>query len=101
MLSEAQASFRAGVALAQQGMLAEAVASLERSLELRPNNAEVHNELANVLFSQQNFDAARTHYQRTLQLEPGSAEANYNLANVYHQQGQFDEAVRHFREAIR
>jgi len=82
-------------------MLAEAVVSLERSLELRPNNAEVHNELANVLFLQQNFDAAKTQYQRVLQLEPGSAEANYNLANVFHQQGNFDEAVRHFREAIR
>jgi tetratricopeptide (TPR) repeat protein len=92
------------VALAQSeqlaGRLAEAVSAYRKVLAVRPDLAEAHNNLANVLEQQGEFDAAVTHYKHALDLKPSLFRAHNNLARVFRRQGQLDQAATHFKRSL-
>lgn len=88
-----------GKALLQTGALAEAIATYERIIALRPS-AEAHCNLANVFARSGRLDDAVTHFRRALTLKPDFVAAHNNLANALSGLGRPDEAIAHFQKAL-
>ena len=82
------------------GRLAEAAAAYRKILALRPDIAEAHNDLGNVLLSQGKLDEAAAQYERALALKPGLFQAHNNLGCIFQVQGKLDRAVAQFERAI-
>ncbi len=87
-------------ALAQRGRAPEAIAQLEKALEIAPDNPLVHNNLGVRLAKNGQDDKAIEHYRRALQLKPEYMEAHNNLGNALYRQEKFGEAVEEYREAL-
>jgi len=86
-----------GVALWSQGK--DALLSMQRSVELLPDDAEAHGNLGNVLrLRGQLQDAVRSH-RRALELNPLYAESHNNLGSVLQDLGLLDQAEAGFRRA--
>jgi Tfp pilus assembly protein PilF len=54
----------------------------EKALEVRPDFAEVHNNVGTLLAGRGQADAAIAHYRRALAIDPQFASARSNLALV-------------------
>jgi Flp pilus assembly protein TadD len=80
--------------------MAEAAAAYRRVLALRPDIAEVHNNLGVILKNQGRLDQAAAEYQQAIALKPDFVEACNNLGNVLRQQGQLDQAAARYQQAI-
>ena len=82
------------MALAQRehraGRLVEAAAAYHRILALRPDIAEVYNDLGIILAQQGKLDLALARFEQAVALRPDYAEAHYNLGNILMQQGKLD-----------
>lgn len=74
-----------------------AVAAYLRALNLSPNNAVVHGNLACVYYEQGLIDLAIDTYRRAIELQPNFPDAYCNLANALKEKGQ----VREFSYKIR
>jgi tetratricopeptide (TPR) repeat protein len=71
----------------------EAMAELNALLQLDPNSAFGHYNLAVLLAAQgDNSQAAREHFQRALEIEPDSVDARFGLAALAADQDQQNEA---------
>lgn len=70
-----------GIKVAQQGLWREAVYRWERAVELDPQYAAAHNNLAIAYESQGNFAKAKAAYERALELDPKNQfiRQNYDL----------------------
>ena len=99
------AELAALVALAERehraGRLAGAAAAYRKILALRPDAAEMHNHLGNVLLGQGQLDAAAAEYERASALKPDFFRAHPNLGNVLRQQGKLDQALAQVRASAR
>jgi len=88
-------------ALKDSGRPAEAVVYFNKSLELKPDSAEVHSNLGNALSKLGQTDEAIEHYKKALNLKPNFSDAHYNLALALARQGKTDEAIAEYRDALR
>jgi Flp pilus assembly protein TadD len=79
---QALASYDQAIRLFQQGRLQEAVHSLEQAIRFRPDFADAHCNLANILSYQGRLDEAVVSYRRALELVPHFTIAHSNLGNV-------------------
>ncbi|MBI4938222.1 MAG: tetratricopeptide repeat protein, partial [Nitrosomonadales bacterium] len=70
------------------------------ALALKPDYAEAHVNLGNVLQAQGKLDEAVESYRRALQSNPALADAHVNLGNALSEQGRLAEAVASYREAL-
>ena len=68
--------------LRELGKFEAAAASVERALQLAPDNAEAHNNLGHVLQELGRWGAAKRALTRAIGLAPDDAKAHVNLANV-------------------
>lgn len=84
-----------------ESLFAAAAEALARSLELEPQQAAAHYELANALRRLGRFNEAIEHLQQTLALDPAHAEANNNLGIFLAREGKHAEAAAHYLTAIR
>ena len=80
--------------------LAQAEASHRRAIELRPDFAEAHSDLGNVMREQGRQGEALQSYRAALGLKPDYAEAHYNLGNVFKEQSRFADAEASYRTAL-
>lgn len=71
-----------------------------RALMVQPNDANLHNNIANAYKALRVYDKAIEHYQHAIQLEPLYAQAHNNLASIYTLQNNYPQALSHYREAI-
>ena len=89
---------------------ANARASLEKAIELYPDNAEAHKIMADLEVSTQNWEAAKYHYDRAAQLSPTIARdvvrilegywtTNYNTAWTMISRGDYESAEQPLRIA--
>jgi tetratricopeptide (TPR) repeat protein len=89
-----------GVALAEQGKLAEAIFHLRTAIRLQPDFAKAHHNLG-VALAQQGQDAeAIQSLRRALELKPDYVEAYYNLGNVFMSQAKHAEAVDCYQRVL-
>jgi len=85
--------------MARLGNSQEALADYRKALELDPNCASAHFNLAVTLVQDGDFAEAETHYRQALSGKP-TAETHNGLGYVLEQQGQEDESIAEFRKAI-
>ena len=74
--------------------------SFERALALKPDYAEAHTNLGNILRDQGKLSDAAARYQRALALKPDFPDAHNNLGNTLKDQGKLGDAVRHYQRAF-
>jgi tetratricopeptide (TPR) repeat protein len=88
-----------GVALKEQGKLAEAVQEYYKAIDLDPKYAAPHVNLGLALEGQGKLAAAVEEYHKAISLGPEYA-AHVGLANALKTQGRLVEAVEEFQKAI-
>jgi tetratricopeptide (TPR) repeat protein len=84
----------------KQGKLDEAIACYRWAVQLKPDFAEVHNNLGVTLKDQGKLDEAVACYRRVVQLRPNDVEPHNNLGVALKDQGKPDEAVACYRRAL-
>ncbi|HLJ95250.1 MAG TPA: tetratricopeptide repeat protein [Gemmataceae bacterium] len=84
-----------------QGHFAEAAATFQQLLQLRPAFVELYNDLGVAFAQQGKREEAAASFQRALALKSDYPEAHNNLGIVLAQQGQWDQAIIHYSEALR
>jgi hypothetical protein len=83
-----------GVLLAKTGQRNAARTALTRALQVRPDSASAHTNLANLLCDE-DAASAREHYERALLLDPNDLPAHRGLAILLLRMGQREIAQRH------
>ena len=88
------------LSLAQQRKLPQAVDEFQIALQMDPDNAGLHGNLAFILLQQNDFEGARQHYEEYLKSHAGSAFVLTNLATALQQLGRIEEAKERFGQAL-
>ncbi len=89
-----EARFRAGhLDLAEQ--------AYRQALQIKPDFAEAHFNLANLLKQIGQNEAAIQHYRATLRTQPQHLKALYNLSNSLRQAGQYRSAIECFQKLLK
>jgi Flp pilus assembly protein TadD len=78
----------------------QAVHYWQEALRLRPDYAEVHNNLGNLQLRNQRFAEAEQCYRKALQVRPLYVEALNNLGNLLQGQTKLAEAESLYRQAL-
>ncbi len=89
-----------GNELLRQGKASEAVAILRQAMQMKPEDEDVHYNLAMALSRVGKTDEAIQQYNEALRLFPNYAEAHNNLGNLLMRAGRTDEAIKHFEQAL-
>ena len=89
-----------GVLAHQEGRGDEALVLIRRSLELEPERADWHSNLAIVLRDRLELDAAIAACRRAIAIDPEHANAHSNLGVLLKSRGQVVEAEAAYRAAI-
>jgi tetratricopeptide (TPR) repeat protein len=90
-----------GVALAEKGLVEEAIHHYELALRLHPTYADAHANLGVELASLGKFDEAIRCFEQALASRPEFAGAHHQLARALAAKGRTGEAKSHLREALR
>jgi len=95
------ARYHLGLAFFQQRRADEAIAQLQKALEIKPDYAEARYNLGTVLLQQRRMDEAIAEFQKSLAIKPDNASAHKNLGISFLQQGRMDEAIIEYDEVLR
>jgi len=98
--TQVEAMHLLGILLAQQGEPEQAKVWLAKAVNLQPNNAVYHNNLANSYAGLGQVNLAQEHYQTAIRLNPDYAEAYNNLGKLYYKQNQLHQAVVQYHKAL-
>ena len=85
----------------QSGQLEAAIEYYQKALQLKPDYAEVHFNLGNVLEQKGKLVEAIEAYQKALQRKPDYAEAHSNLGNVLKKQGKLQAAIYSYEQSLK
>lgn len=85
---------------ARAGRLDEARNAYRRALEVSPDTAFLHRELAVVERRRNDLASALAELRRAVDLDPADAAAFVELGEILEQQSNFDEAEKAYRKAI-
>ena len=88
------------LSLAQQRKVPQAVDEFQIALQMDPDNAGLHGNLAFILLQKNDFEGARQHYEEYLKSHAGSAFVLTNLGTALQQLGRIEEAKERFRQAL-
>jgi TonB family protein len=69
------------------------IKSARRELAAKPNSAQLHYELADLLRSDRQYDESLAEYNQALALDGRHVEAFIGLATLYQATGRFDESI--------
>ncbi len=97
----AQIYFLVAKSLANLGRFPQAIEQYLRSLQLDPNDADVHEGLGVALSTIGRLDDAMQHFMQALEISPDDPEVHNNLGLVYHLRGELPRALAHYRESVR
>jgi tetratricopeptide (TPR) repeat protein len=88
-----------GLAFAEKGQLAAAIAEYQKALEITPTFARAHNNLGVAYLRQDRLDEAMKEFHNSIAFDPSFAEANNNLGNAFMKKGQAARAIVEYRKA--
>ena len=88
-----------GYALRQD--LDDALKEFQVALQLRPNEAELHEALGELYLDNHSDDEAQTELQRALTLDPSRTHALYLLGRLYVQNRENEKALPYLQRAVR
>jgi tetratricopeptide (TPR) repeat protein len=86
--------------LRKKGQFREAIELCKKALELKPEDEDVHFNLAFIYAKTGATNEAYAHYTKVLEIFPEYVEAHNNLGNLLLAQGRLDEAIEHYRAVI-
>lgn len=89
-----------GTAHLRQRRVDEAIAALQRLVELQPTSAKAHRDLGAAYIRGDRIDDAITSLQRALELRPRFADAFASLGDAYHLQGRVEDAINCYRQTL-
>jgi tetratricopeptide (TPR) repeat protein len=90
-----------GIIFLEQGRLDDAISNLQAAIDVRPENAPAHDNLAKALLRKGGHTAeAMVHYHKLLEIEPDNVEARNTLGTALIQQGHLREAIEQWQEAL-
>lgn len=98
--STAQAVIKRSTVNVELGKLEEAQADFKKASELDPQSADVHYQLAQVSFLQQDWNTAITHYNKAIELDPSFLLAHIQFAVTKYRLGHTEVAKRKFQNLI-
>ena len=97
----AEAHVRLGQTLVSLGATDAAEAEIRKGLELEPDSAVAHGQLARLLWlGRARIDDAITHFLKAAALAPQAGYTYLQLALLYALNGNLDAAEKHAREAV-
>lgn len=99
--ANARAHHNLGIALADQGRLADAILRHREAVRLDPSLADAHNHLGNLLLRTATPAEARAAYAAALLADPDHPGAHFNLARLDLASGDPAAAALHFRAVLR
>ncbi|MEJ2467710.1 MAG: tetratricopeptide repeat protein [Campylobacterales bacterium] len=82
------------------GKISDARIYLERAEKQEPDNPEILNKLAFILFKEGDDDTALQKYNRSLTLDPEDDLTHNAVAAVLRKMGRLDEAQEHYKSAV-
>jgi tetratricopeptide (TPR) repeat protein len=89
-----------GVALTGLSSHEEALRHYEKALAIKPDRAEVHNNLGYSLHALGRSEESIAHFKAAVAIAPAYPEAHHNFGNALVALGQCEEAIGHFQEAL-
>ena len=99
-----RASIQRGQALVQQGDLAGALSEFNKALEVNKNSSLAHYRIAEVFFSQKNYQASANAYRDSLNGDgdPRWTEvwSHIQLGKIFDLTGQRERATNEYRQAL-
>jgi len=90
-----------GVRLRKQGMFDEAIAELNKAVELQPDFKHAHVEAAIALIEERMPEKAMARLTKALEVDPNHSRAHGHMGIVLAQSGRLDEAIDRFRKALK
>ncbi len=90
-----------GVALAKQGRSEEALAQIDKAIEVDSDYWPAYNSLGIVLLQMGKLDEAETNFKKTIKIKPDYIEAYNNLGILYARQKKIEQAVMQFSKALK
>ena len=84
----------------EQGDREKSVAYVLKSLELNPNQADLHTNVAVTLTELNKFDQAIEHFNKSLQLNPNQTGIHFGIANIFEQQQKLEQAAEIYRKVL-
>ncbi|MBF0463231.1 MAG: tetratricopeptide repeat protein, partial [Magnetococcales bacterium] len=79
----------------------QAVSCWQQAIRIKPDYAEAHSNLGNLLKELKRFKEAEASYRQALCVKPDYAEALYNLGALLNELKRFEEAEASYRQALR
>jgi len=76
------------------------IKSARNELAAKPNSAQLHYELADLLRSDSQYDESLAEFNQALALDPRHVEAFIGLATLYQSTGRFDESIDTARRGL-
>jgi Flp pilus assembly protein TadD len=86
--------------LFRKGRVNEAMTHFEKSLELKPDDAEAHNNLGVCLSREGRMDDAVSQFEKALGIKPDYPQAHNDLGLSFSILGRKDEAISQFKKAL-
>ena len=90
-----------GAANNAQGKLEEAIAAYKKAIQLRPNFAEAHKNLAVTFSCMGNSEAAIESCKQALKIKPDYAEAHFQMGIALDKTGSLEAAINSYKQAIK
>jgi tetratricopeptide (TPR) repeat protein len=90
-----------GIALRQDGRMAEAMEQFQAVLRIDPNDTEARDNLGNALFRTGQMSEAIQQYEESLQINPADARAHNGMGTVLAKMRHLPEAAEHLEIALR
>jgi predicted O-linked N-acetylglucosamine transferase (SPINDLY family) len=78
----------------------EAIAQLQRQIQLKPDDAEAYKDLGNALQALGKLHEAKRAYSLAVEIQPDFAAAHANIGNICYLQGELGSAVECYERAI-
>ncbi|MFC1751127.1 tetratricopeptide repeat protein [Pseudomonadota bacterium] len=85
----------------RSGKIDLAIENMEKSLQLDPDRASVHEDLAHLLKEKGNIDKAIKHLQEATRIDRDNFTAHEQVAILLTTKGEIDAASHHFLETLR
>ncbi|MBW1765391.1 MAG: tetratricopeptide repeat protein [Deltaproteobacteria bacterium] len=95
-----QALEEMGISLVSQGNLRAGLEYFLKAVELDPENAVLHHELAEVYKRLGQYDLSLQHFKKALDLKPDFSDAQNNLGTLYLLMQKWDLSIDSFQSAI-
>jgi tetratricopeptide (TPR) repeat protein len=88
-----------GLVYAAQSLNAKASEHLEKAVQLKPDSAAAHTNVATNLLRLGKMELAEQHFKKAVALGPGDYDANHNLGEFYVRSNKTDEALPFLEQA--